>query len=342
MRRFRLLGRTGAAWMAAAWLVTLAGCGQPSSDAPAGTSTEPATAPKLVIAVIPKGTSHLFWQSVHAGALTAAKELGVEINWNGPPTETMKEQQISIVHDFIVKQVDGIVLAPQDQEALVGVVEDANNAGIPVVIFDSGINTGNYVSFVATDNYKGGVAAAEKMGELLQGQGSLIITKVDPGSNSTLERERGFEETLKQKFPGIRIVDAQFGYSDRERSRAVTEDMLAKHPDVQAIFGPNESSTSGALLALQAIDQAGKKFFVGFDSAPQLIDALRKKEIHALVLQNPFKMGYESVKAIVSHLQGQDVPKRIDTGVYLITPDNMDEPENQKLLSPDLSILQEG
>ena len=342
MQRFRVFSSRGAAWMAAVLLALQAGCGQPAPESPKESAQEPAAEKKLTIAVIPKGTSHIFWQSVHAGALTAAKEIGVDIIWNGPPTETMKEQQISIVNDFIVKQVDGIVLAPQDQEALVGVMDDAFNANIPVVIFDSGINTDNYVSFVATDNYKGGVAAAEKMGELLQGKGTLIITKVDPGSNSTLERERGFEETLKQKFPGIQILDAQFGYSDRERSRAVTEDMLAKHPDVQAIFGPNESSTSGALLALQAIDQAGKKIFVGFDSSQQLIDAMRKKEIHALVLQNPFKMGYESVKAVVNHLHGQEAPKRIDTGVYLITPENMDEPENQKLLSPDLSILQEG
>jgi len=114
---------------------------------------------------------------------------------------------------------------------------------------------------------------------------------------------------------------------------------LAKHPDVSGVFGPNESSTFGALLALQARNLAGKKAFVGFDSSPELVEALRKNEINALVLQNPFNMGYQSVKAVVDHLHGKEVSKRIDTGVYLVTHDNMDEPENQKLLSPDLSIL---
>ena len=295
---------------------------------------------KLRIAVIPKGTAHIFWQSVHAGAVTAGNEFDVEIKWQGPATETMKEAQISIVNDFIVKQVDGIVLAPQDQEALVGAVEEAFKAKIPLAIFDSGINTDKYVSFAATDNYKGGVAAANEMARLLDNKGTCIITKVDPGSDSTLQREKGFEDTLAEKFPDIKVIDAQFGYSDREKSRAVTEDMLIKHPEVDAIFGPNESSTSGALLALQAIDLAGKKIFVGFDSSDALIQAMKKKEINALVLQNPFKMGYEGVKAIVSHLKGEKVEKRIDTGVYLITPDNMDEPDNKLLLSPDLSVLE--
>ncbi len=296
---------------------------------------------KLRIAVIPKGTAHIFWQSVHAGAVTAGKEFGVEIKWQGPATETMKEAQISIVNDFIVKQVDGIVLAPQDQEALVGAVEDAFEAKIPLAIFDSGINTDKYVSFAATDNYKGGVAAANEMARLLDNKGTCIITKVDPGSDSTLQREKGFEDTLAEKYPDIKVIDAQFGYSDREKSRAVTEDMLIKHPEVDAIFGPNESSTSGALLALQAIDLAGKKIFVGFDSSDALIQAMKKNEINALILQNPFKMGYEGVKAVVRHIKGEKVEKRIDTGVYLITPENMDEPDNKLLLSPDLSVLGE-
>ncbi|MGI6455991.1 MAG: substrate-binding domain-containing protein [bacterium] len=294
-----------------------------------------------LIAVVPKGVVHIFWQSVHAGALTAAKELGVNIAWNGPQTETQKDKQISIVEDFIVSDVDGIVLAPQDQDVLVGVVERAAAEEIPVVIFDSGINTDQYVSFVATDNFQGGVKAAQEMGRLLNGKGTVIITRVDPASESTNQREKGFEETLAQEFPDIQIIDSQYGYSDAERSRQATEDMLTAHPDVDAIFGPNESSTFGALLALQARGEAGKKIFVGFDSSPELVEALGNHEIHALVLQNPFNMGYQSVQAMVQYLNGESVEKRIDTGVYVITPENMNESENQKLLSPDLSILQE-
>ena len=296
---------------------------------------------KPVIAVIPKGTAHIFWQAVYAGALTAGKEFDVQIEWMGPQSETMKDQQISIVEDFITKRVDGMVLAPQSQDALVPVVEKVALAKIPCAIFDSGINTDQYLTFVATDNYKGGVKAADEMARLLNNKGTCIIVRVDPGSESTNQREKGFEDTLAEKYPDIKIIDAQYGYSDREKSRAVTEDMLTAHPDVDAIYGPNESSTFGALLALQARQLAGKKVFVGFDSSDELIEALQKKEIQALILQNPFNMGYQGVKAIVQHLNGESVEKRIDTGVYLITPDNMNEPENKLLLKPDLSILSE-
>ncbi|MDP8244574.1 MAG: substrate-binding domain-containing protein [Candidatus Hinthialibacter antarcticus] len=296
---------------------------------------------KITIAVIPKGTAHIFWQSVYAGALTAAKEFDVEISWMGPQSETMKEQQISIVEDFITKRVDGMVLAPQSQDALVPVVEKVALAKIPCAIFDSGINTEQYLTFVATDNYSGGVKAAHEMARLLNNKGTCIIVRVDPGSESTNQREKGFEDTLAENYPDIKIIDAQYGYSDREKSRAVTEDMLTAHPDVDAIYGPNESSTFGALLALQARQLAGKKVFVGFDSSDELIDALQKKEIQALILQNPFNMGYQGVKAVVQHLNGEEVDKRIDTGVYLITPDNMNDPDNKLLLKPDLSILSE-
>ena len=295
-----------------------------------------------VIAVIPKGTAHIFWQSVHAGALKAGKEFGVKIEWNGPQTETMKDQQIAITQDFVSRKVDGIVLAPQDQNALVQVVEQVAAARIPCVIFDSGINTEKYVSFVATDNYKGGVKAGEEMGRLLKGKGTVIITRCDPGSDSTNQREKGFEDTIKSKFPEVKIIDSQYGNSDKEKSRAITEDMLTAHPDVDAVFASNESSTHGALMALRGQNYAGKKIFVGFDSSPDLLDGLNKKEIQALVLQNPVNMGYQSVKAAVGFLDGVNVEKRIDTGVYLITPENANTPENQQLINPDLSILKEG
>jgi ribose transport system substrate-binding protein len=309
------------------------GCGQ------SGTGGGEQESEKYEIAVVPKGTSHIFWQAVHAGAVTAGQEMDAKILWQGPQTETMKEQQASIVRDFIIRQVDGIVLAPQDKDALVPAVEDVAAKNIPLAIFDSGIESDQYVTFVATDNYKGGVEAAHLMARLLDNKGTCIIIKVDPGSASTLERERGFEETLASEYPEIEILGSQFGYSDREKSRAATEDLLSRFPDVDAIYGPNESSTSGALLALQARGIAGDKAFVGFDSSEELVKALRRGEIDGLILQNPFKMGYESVKAVINHLEGKDVPKRIDTGVYVITPENMDEPENQKLLAPDLSVL---
>lgn len=328
--------RAALAALMALGLILQGGCGSNGGESPQENQSGTPT-----IAVVPKGTAHVFWQSVHAGAKTAAVELDVNIEWNGPQTETMKEKQISIVEDFLIKGVDGVVLAPQDENALVPVVERVAQQGIPCVIFDSAVNVDDYLSFVATDNYKGGVEAARKLAELLNGEGTVIVIKVDPGSASTNQREQGFEDTLANEFPDIEIVGAQYGMSDREQSRAVTEDLLSAHPDVDAIFGPNESSTFGALLALQARNMAGKKTFVGFDSSDELVEAMGNNEIHALVLQDPFKMGYESVKAVVDHLNGEPVEKRIDTGVYVATPENMNEPEIQRLLSPDLSILTE-
>lgn len=291
------------------------------------------------IAVIPKGTAHVFWLSVHAGARTAAEELGVRIEWQGPQTETMRTQQIDIVNDFIVRQVDGIVLAPLDQEALVPAVDAIARAGIPCVIFDSGINSDEYVSFVATDNYQGGVQAGHALGQALGGEGTCIIVRTDPASDSTNQREQGFEDTLAEHYPGVQVIDSQYGYSDRERSRSVAEDMLTSHPDVDSVFGPNESSAFGALLALQSLGHAGEKVFVGFDSSDELVRGLENGHINALVLQDPFRMGYDSVVSMVKHLNGEPVERRIDTGVYVVTPENMNEPVMQRLLTPDLSIL---
>lgn len=310
----------------------LTGCG-------GGTGAGSGDDDTLSIAVIPKGTAHVFWLSVHAGAKTAAEELGVEIEWQGPQTETQKSQQINIVNDFIVRQVDGICLAPQDQDAMVTVVEQVARADIPCVIFDSGVNTDQYLSFVATDNYEGGVKAAEEMGRLLEGEGTCMMVRTDPASDSTNQREAGFMDTLEEKFPNIEIVDQQYGYSDRDQSRSVAEDMLTANPEVDAVFGSNESSTFGALLALQALDLAGDKIFVGFDSSVELVNGLEAGEIDALVLQDPFNMGYTSVETVVKHLRGEEVTKEVNTGVYLVTPSNMNEPEMQRLLSPDLSIL---
>ncbi|MBZ0257065.1 substrate-binding domain-containing protein [bacterium] len=294
---------------------------------------------RKVIAVVPKSTAHIYWQSVHAGALTAAQEYDVDIEWMGPPDETMKDQQISIVEDFITKRVDGIALAPQDSNALVSVVERTAMAKIPCVIFDSGVNTDQYVSFIATDNYVGGVNTAHEAARRLDNKGTCIIVGAQPGSESNTERERGFEETLAKEYPNIKIIDKQIGYNDREKSRAVTEDMLTAHPEVGAIFGPNEPSIYGALLAVQARQKAGDIIMIGFDASSELVEAMKQDEIHALVLQNPFFMGYQSVVALMDQINGKEVPKRIDTGVTVATKENMNEKSVHDLLTPDLSIL---
>jgi ribose transport system substrate-binding protein len=293
---------------------------------------------KLHIAVIPKGTTHEFWKSIHAGAVKASRELGVEVIWKGPQKEDDRAQQIIVVEDFINRGVDGIVLAPLDDRALCRPVQDAVRESIPVVIIDSGLQGEDYVSFVATDNYKGGVLAAKKMGELLGEKGQIFLIRYQEGSASTTKRENGFRDTLTAEFPNVSLlVQDQHTGATTESAFQLAENLLGRFPEVDGIFCPNESSTFGVLRALQESGLAGTVKFVGFDSSPKLVQALQQGHIHALVLQNPLKMGYLGVKQIVYHLRGHEIESLIDTGVYLATPENMDDPDIKALLEPDFS-----
>jgi ribose transport system substrate-binding protein len=287
---------------------------------------------KRVIAVIPKGVAHFFWQSVHAGAEAAGKEFGVEVMWKGPAQETDYSGQINIVEDAINRRVDGIVLAPSHGDALVPIVERAQREGIPVTIFDSGISTEAYLSYVATDNRLGGVVAADRLAEQLGGKGKVAILGVKAGSVSTDEREQGFQETIRNKYPGISIVAFQYGDADRAKSLDRATDILTGHADLNGMFASNESSTVGAAQAIKQKGLAGKVVLGGFDSSPNLIDDLKAGAIDSLVLQNPFKMGYEGVKAIVDKMNGQAPQRRMDTGVKLLTKENLDTPEMQQLI----------
>ena len=284
-----------------------------------------------VIAVIPKGTTHIYWRAVHEGANKAGAELGYQILWNGPERETDRERQIQIVEDFIVQKVDGVVLAPLDHEALVPSVEKLARLKIPCVIIDSGVDTTNDVCFAATDNYLGGVLAARKMGELLHGQGKVVVVKYVPGSASTTARENGFIDTIHKEFTGINIVETKYAQDTVETALQATEDLLTRHPDLQGLFACNAPTSVGALQALRSQKRPEVKM-VGFDAEKALVDALRTGEIRALVVQNPFKMGYEGVKAVVAHIRGQPVPSHIDTGVAVVTPENLDDPKIKDLI----------
>jgi ribose transport system substrate-binding protein len=298
---------------------------------------------KFTIAVIPKGTTHEFWKSIHAGSIKAATELtsqgtDVEVIWKGPIREDDREQQIQVVEGFAAQGVSGIVLAPLDNRALVRPVSEANRAGVPTVIIDSGLESSDFVSFVATDNRKGGTLAADRMGQLLNGKGKVLVLRYAEGSASTTEREEGFISEIKQKFPDIELVSTnQYAGATRDTAKRASENLLNTYADqVQGIFTPNESSTAGMLLALQDIGKAGKVSFVGFDSSQTFIDAINANQLHGIVVQNPFNMGYLGVRTMVDNLLGKPVSKQIDTGVMLVTKDNMQSPEVQSLLHPPL------
>jgi ribose transport system substrate-binding protein len=305
---------------------------------PAPAQPAPANKPKRKLAVIPKGTTHEFWKSIHAGANKAGQELGVEIVWKGPVREDDRDEQIKVVENFIASRIDAIVLAPLDDTALVPAASEASREGIPVVIIDSDIKWAGRTSFVATDNFKGGVVAAKYLGAALNGQGKLIVLRYQEGSASTAERERGFIDTLQKEFPKVELVSSnQYGGATTESAYKTSENLLVKWKQIDAVFCPNESTTFGMLRALQDSKRAGQVKFVGFDSSAKLVEALEKGELHGLVLQNPFRMGELGVRAALDKLDRKPVEPRIDTGVQLVTRERMNEPDVKALLSPDLA-----
>jgi ribose transport system substrate-binding protein len=290
------------------------------------------------IAVIPKGTTHEFWKSVHAGAVKAGNDLGADVIWKGPVREDDRDEQIKVVETFLSESVDGIVLAPLDDRALVPVLNDAKARHVPVLIIDSGVQWDGYVSFVATDNEKAGGLGADRLGSLLGGKGNVLVLRYAEGSASTMARESGFLTTLAAKYPGIKVVSSnQYGGATTETAYAAAENLLSTFKDVQGIFCPNESTTFGMLLALDAAGRTGKVKFVGFDASAKLVEALGQGKIDGLVVQNPFRMGEEGVASILKAIKGESVEKRIDTGATMVTRDNMSQPDIHALLAPDLA-----
>jgi len=316
----------------------LSGCGGQDGPSTDGGGPGAAQQDKLQIAVIPKGTSHPYWRAVHGGAAKAAEEMDLNIIWNGPPSERARQQQIEIMQNFTARGVDGIVLAPLDSTALVRPVQTAVNRGIPVVIIDSGLETEAYSSFVSTDNYKGGTMGAEKLGELMDGEGRALMMRYSPGSASTKNREQGFLDTIQEKYPDIELVSTdQYAGVTREESIKTAQDLISNYPDVEGIFCPNESSTFGMMRVLQKRGKSKERIkFVGFDATEDLANGLEKGLIDALVAQHPFKMGYTGVEMVYRAIQGKEVPKRKATPSVLVTPDNLEDPEIQQVVNPSI------
>jgi len=305
--------------------------------------TEQKTGKSFTIAVIPQGSTHEFWKSIHAGAMKTAQDeakagVNVTIIWKGPMREDDREQQVQVVEGFATQHVDGIVLAPFDKNALVRPVEEAKRAGIPTVVVDSGLESADPISFVASNNYHGGELAADEMGRLLGGKGKVLALRYQEGVFSTEQREKGFIERIKAAYPNIQLISSnQFAGATRDTAKTAAENLLNRFGnDLDGLFTPNESSTAGALLALEDAGKAGKIRFIGFDTSEVFVKAMRDGKLQGIVVQNPFRMGELGVKTVVDHLLGKAVEKRVDTGVTLITPANLDAPESQTLLHPPL------
>jgi ribose transport system substrate-binding protein len=322
-------------------VVALAGCPKPTqtttpTPTPGVTKTAPTTQPpakSYTIAVVPKGTAYSFWKTVKAGAEAAGTETGAKIEWKGPAEETDVARQVAIIENFITSKVDAIVMAACDAKALVPKVKAAMEAGIPVITIDSGIDSDDALSFVATDNVKGAREGTEKLIELIGGQGQVGVIPFIKGAATSDMREQGFDEAVKAN-PKVEAVKPLYSQGDAEKAMKAAENMMTSNPDLKGIFAANEPGAIGAAQAIKQRGKAGQIKLVAFDSADAEINALKEGTIQALVVQDPFKMGYQGVKLAVDAIQGKTVDKRVDTGVTLVTMENFNDPDVQKLLYP--------
>lgn len=317
----------------------LVGCGnsKPAPEAAKGGTDGAApaapAAQKKEIAVIPKGLAHQFWLTVKAGAEAGGKEAGYEIVWQGPAKETEVAKQIGIVQDMISRRVSAIVMAACDSKALVPAIEQALNAKIPVITIDSGVDSDLPLSFVATDNIAGAKAAADALAGLIGGAGKVGLIPFVPGAATSELREQGFKEGLAA-HPQVQLVATQYCQSDVAKAMSITQDMMTANPDLGGIFAANEAAAIGAAQAIRAANKVGQVKLVAFDAAEEEVAALKEGVVQALIVQSPFNMGYLGVKAAVDAIGGKPVEKRIDTGVTVVTQQNLDTQEVQKLLNP--------
>jgi ribose transport system substrate-binding protein len=288
-----------------------------------------------LIGVVPKATSHLFFVSIHAGVDKAAQDFHVNVLWNGPNEETDHARQIQIVDAMVTRRVDALAISATDERALAAPVERAVRAGIPVTIFDSGVNIEDYTSFIATDNYGAGCTAARTLARLIGGHGKVGMVMHKPGGTSTVLRERGFEDTVSKELPGVVIAARQYGMSDRARSRTAAEDILTAHPDLAGIFASSEASSLGAIQAIRSRGLSGKIRLVTFDFSDEHVEALRDGTIDVMLVQDPFRIGYEAVKSLAEKLSGQNPPKRMELPVRLIVKADLEKPEVRALLQPE-------
>ncbi|MFC2077085.1 ABC transporter substrate-binding protein [candidate division KSB1 bacterium] len=288
---------------------------------------------RIQILVSPKGLTHSFWVTVKAGADSAGREIGADIIWKGPAQETAIAEQVAIVEDYINRGVQAIVIAATDSRALIPVLEKARARGIVVVTIDSGIESDLPASYIATNNVAAGEKAAEILAELTDSQGQVALLPFVPGAVSSIEREKGFRQGLA-RFPDMELVAVQYTQSDVATAMAVTEDILTAHTELAGIFAANEAGAigaSGAILARQLTDQVS---LVAFDASPNEIDALESGVIDALVVQDPFLMGYLGVVTARMALDKEKPDPQFDTGVYIITRGNMNDSEIRRILYP--------
>ncbi|WP_026875647.1 ABC transporter substrate-binding protein [Jiangella gansuensis] len=314
--------------VAAAAMLLLAACGDDggtSGDGDGGGD-------RPQIALVSKGFQHQFWQAVRQGAEQAGEEFDVEVTFEGPDSESEVAQQIDMLQSAIDRGPDALGFAALDSQAATPLMEDAASREIPVIAFDSGVDSDVPLTTAATDNRAAAALAAEKMVELIGGEGEVALVVHDQTSVTGVERRDGFVEYIEENAPGVEIVDIQYGGGDHLESTNLATAIIQGNPNLAGIYGANEGSAIGVVNAVNELGMAGELVIVGFDSGQAQIDAIRNGVMAGAITQNPIAIGYETVKAAVQALDGEELPETIDTGFLWYDATNIDDEEIQAVL----------
>jgi len=307
----------------------MAACGPAATAAPAAPA---AVAKKLYIPVISKGFQHAFWLAVKLGAENAAKDLGVTITFEGPETEAMVDKQMEMLQVAIDKAPAAICFAAVDSKAAIPLLEQAKAKGIPVIGFDSGVDSDIPLSTASTDNIAAAALAADKMAELIGGAGEVAIIAHDQTSRTGIDRVKGFTDRVKEKYPKVTIVSTQYGGGDHLKSTDLAKAIIQAHPNLKGFFGANEGSIIGVLNAATELNMKGKLVIIGYDSGQQQLEAIRSGLEAGAITQDPIGIGYKCVDAAVKAVKGVTLPKFIDTGFHWFDKTNIDDPAIAALL----------
>jgi ribose transport system substrate-binding protein len=310
----------------------LGACTAPQPAAPAETKAPEEAAAKPYIPVISKGFQHQFWQAVKAGSEKAAKDFNVDITFEGPESEAMVDKQVEMFQTALDKKPAAICLAAVDSKAFQPLLEKAKAANIPVIGFDSGVDSDIPVATAATDNIAAAAYAADKMAELIGGKGEVAVIAHDQTSRTGIDRVAGFTDQVKNKYPDITVVDVQYGGGDQLKSTDLAKAIIQAHPNLKGFFGANEGSIIGVLNAVKELGMEGKIVVIGYDSGQQQMDAIRAGTEAGAITQDPIGIGYKCVEAAVKAMKGESLPKNIDTGFHWYDKTNIDDPTIAPLL----------
>jgi len=287
---------------------------------------------KPYIPVISKGFQHQFWQAVRQGSEKAAEDFNVEITFEGPETEAQVDKQMEMLQVAIDKDPAAICFAAVDSKAAIPLLEKAKEKGIPIIGFDSGVDSDIPVTTAATDNVAAAAKAADKMSELMGGAGEVAVIAHDQTSRTGIDRVDGFTNQVNDKYPDITIVDTQYGGGDQLKSTDLAKAIILAHPEIKGFFGANEGSIIGVLNAVKELDKEGEIVVIGYDSGKQQMDAIRDGSESGAITQDPIGIGYKCVEAAVKAMKGEDLPKEIDTGFHWYDKDNIDSDTIKPLL----------